>query len=129
MVMTRSPNAKSGVWGVADGPGGIEMGGGAGNRDSLRPGRCLVFTWSIPGVQNIRVSPSVFCCNLLLVLCSNVIAVNYNERELIMQLNEEQKARILCMWDKGAGVDDIAGDIDIEEETIAEFLRSQGFTV
>lgn len=105
------------------------MGGGAGNRDSLRPGRCLVFTWSIPGVQNIRVSPSVFCCNLLLVLCSNVIAVNYNERELIMQLNEEQKARILCMWDKGAGVDDIAGDIDIEEETIAEFLRSQGFTV
>lgn len=124
MVMTRSPNAKSGVWGVADGPGGIEMGGGAGNRDSLRP-----------GVQNIRVSPSVFCCNLLLVLCSNVFAAalygqyHYNERELIMQLNEEQKARILCMWDKGAGVDDIAGDIDIEEETIAEFLRSQGFTV
>jgi len=46
-----------------------------------------------------------------------------------MQLNEEQKTRILFMWGKGAGVDDIAGDMDIEEKTIAEFLRSQGFIV
>lgn len=37
----------------------------------------------------VRVSPSVFCCNLLLVLCSNVVAVNYNERESKMYEQSE----------------------------------------
>ena len=46
--------------------------------------------------------------------------------EIKMELNQEIKNRILWMWDRGAGVDDIAGDIDIDEEIIVNFLRDQG---
>ena len=59
MVDGRSPNANRGGGGVVRGRGRARIGGGC---------------YACEKIGTVRVSPSVFCCNLLLFLCSNVIA-------------------------------------------------------
>jgi len=44
-------------------------------------------------------------------------------------LDADVQARIIELWDKGCPLDILCDEVDIEPETLAKFLRGEGYCV